>query len=279
MSSVPRSKITEFVEAHIQDFHKTRLQSLLTLRLNDILKRKNPYLFKAKALETAQDLVKPILDAHLSSQEEGIFGGFLEQLALFVCRHAYSGRKSSSAGIDLDFEKDGVRYLVSVKSGPNWGNSGQIEKMKEDFRRAIRTLRTNQGRTRIVAINGCCYGRDNRPDKDEYLKYCGQRFWEFISGDPDLYIDLIEPLGRKAKRRNEEFLREYARVVNKFSMEFGREYCAPDGTILWKKLVQFNSGKCQSQIDLPPFIGPLAGRVLGGSSCVKSARVRRTQPV
>jgi len=32
----------------------------------------------------------------------------------------------------------------------------------------------------IVAVNGCCYGRDNRPDKGDYLKYCGQRFWEFI---------------------------------------------------------------------------------------------------
>ena len=244
MPSVPRSKITKFVEAHIQNFHRTRLQSLLVLRLNDILKRKNPYLFKAKALETAQDLVKPILDAHLSSQEEGIFGGFLEQLALFVCQQAYGGRKSSSAGIDLDFEKDGVRYLVSVKSGPNWGNSGQIEKMKDDFRRAARTLRTNQGKTRIVAVNGCCYGQDNRPDKVEYLKYCGQRFWEFISGDTDLYTDLIEPLGRKSKQRNEEFLSEYARVVNRFSMEFGREYCDPNtGAILWKKLVQFNSGK------------------------------------
>ena len=49
----------------------------------------------------------------------------------------------------------------------------------------------------IVAVNGCCYGRDNKPDKGEYYKYCGQVFWEFISGDDELYRDIIEPLGHQ----------------------------------------------------------------------------------
>ena len=243
MPPLRKIAIERFVETHIQDFHRRRIESLATLQLNDVLKRKNPYLFKAKALETAQNLVKPILDAHLSSQEEGIFGGFLEQLALFVCKSAYNGRKSSSAGIDLEFDKRGIHYIVSIKSGPNWGNSQQIEKMKDNFRRAKRTLATNQSKVKIVAVNGCCYGRDNNPDKGEYLKYCGQQFWEFVSGDRDLYTDLIEPLGRQAKQKNETFLSEYARVINKFSLEFGKEYCAADGTILWYKIVKFNSGK------------------------------------
>ena len=33
-----------------------------------------------------------------------------------------------SPGIDLEFDKDGVRYIVTIKSGPNWGNSSQIGK-------------------------------------------------------------------------------------------------------------------------------------------------------
>lgn len=243
MLPLQKSAIAQFIETHIQDFHQRRVESLGELQLHDVLKRKNPYLFRAKALETAQNLVKPILDAHLSSQKEGVFGGFLEQLALFVCKLAYNGRKSSSTGIDLEFDKKGIHYIVSIKSGPNWGNSQQIEKMKDSFRRAKRTLGTNRGKVKVVAVNGCCYGRDNNPDKEEYLKYCGQRFWEFISGDGDLYTDLIEPLGRRAKQKNETFLSEYNRVINKFSLEFGKEYCAVDGAILWSKLVKFNSGK------------------------------------
>ena len=243
MAKVQKKDIVGFIESNIQSFHKRRLDNLLALRLGNILKRKNPYLFKAKALNTAQDLVKTILDAHLSSQEEGIFGDFLEELALFICGCAYEGRKSSAEGIDLEFTKDGVRYIISIKSGPNWGNSRQIAKMKDDFRKAKRILGTNIKGMKVIAVNGCCYGKDDSPDKGDYLKYCGQRFWEFISGDENLYIEIIEPLGRKAKERNEKFLEEYAKVINKFTHEFADEYCAKDGSILWDKLVQFNSGK------------------------------------
>lgn len=187
--------------------------------------------------------MKTILDAHLSSQEEGIFGGFLEELAVFICGHVYGGKKSSAEGIDLDFQRDDMVYLVSIKSGPNWGNSRQVARMKDDFRKAKRILGTNTKGIKVVAVNGCCYGKDDNPDKSDYLKLCGQRFWEFISGDANLYTEIIEPLGHKAKEKNDEFIVEYAKVINKFTLEFSKEYCAHDGSILWTKLVRFNSGK------------------------------------
>lgn len=243
MAKVTRKDIIRFIEPNIQTFHKKRLDNLLALQLKSILKRKNPYLFKAKALNTAHDLVKTILDAHLSSQEEGIFGGFLEELAIFICGRVYDGKKSSAEGIDLEFNKDGTYYIVSIKSGPNWGNSRQIAKMKDDFKKARRILGTNTTGMKVVAVNGCCYGKDNKPDKGDYLKYCGQRFWEFTSGDENLYTDIIEPLGHKAKEKNEQFSEEYAKVINKFTLAFAQEYCDLNGSILWDKLVRFNSGQ------------------------------------
>lgn len=92
---------------------------------------------------TSQDIVKGILDAHLSSQEETIFGEFLEGLSIFINNMVYGGTKSSAVGIDLEFEKDGIKYIVSIKSGPNWGNSQQVTKMKEDFNKAKKVLHTN----------------------------------------------------------------------------------------------------------------------------------------
>lgn len=67
--------------------------------------------------------------------------------------------------------------------------------MISDFKVAKKTLRTSNYQLIINAINGCCYGKDNHPDKGDYYKYCGQKFWEFISGVPELYIDIIEPTG------------------------------------------------------------------------------------
>jgi hypothetical protein len=45
------------------------------------LKRKNPYLFKAKNILTAQDLVKNLLDAYLQSQEETTFKEFWQLIS------------------------------------------------------------------------------------------------------------------------------------------------------------------------------------------------------
>jgi len=72
------------------------------------------------------------------------------------------------------------------------------------------------------------------------LKLCGQEFWEFISGNTDLYIQIIEPLGHKAKEKNEEFLEAYSKLINNFTFEFGKEFCT-NGKINWEAIVKFNS--------------------------------------
>ena len=241
MASVTVREITKFIEEHIPEFHRKRLESLTALKLQKVLKRKNPYLYKAKFVTSAPELVKVILDAHLSSQEEAIFGGFLEGLAIFICERVFSGKKSSAEGIDLEFERDGIRYIVSIKSGPNWGNSGQIKKMRQNFSQAKRILGTNTSAKNIVAVNGCCYGQERVEDKGDYVKKCGQSFWSFISGDAQLYTTIIEPLGHSAKERNEAFQVEYGKVMNRFTAEFIKDFCLADGAIRWTQIVEINS--------------------------------------
>jgi len=240
MNKIDNSDLKAYVELNIGSFHQSRLDSLRTLKLEQILKRKNPYLYKAKNILIAGDMVKILLDAYLSSQEEGIFGNFLEGLAIYINGKVYGGKKAGISGMDLDFDKDGKRYIVTIKSGPNWGNSRQIAGMKNDFLTVKRALRTSGSNLEVIAVNGCCYGRDNKPYKGDYFKFCGQRFWEFISGDDNLYTDLIEPLGHKAKEKNEEFEREHAKIVNVFTQEFSDKFCV-DGVINWQAVVKFNS--------------------------------------
>ncbi len=234
-------EVTKYVEQNIGVFHQKRLASLNTLKLNRVLKRKNPYLFKAKYLVTASDLVKALADAHIISNEETIFGDWLEGLAIFINEKVYNGRKSGIPNIDLEFDLNEIRYIVSIKSGPNWGNSSQIKKLKSDFLTAKKTLRTSSSGIQIIAINGCCYGRDNKPDKGDYFKYCGQTFWEFISGDSNLYKEIIEPLGHKAREKNDEFSELYGQVINKLTLEFINEFCKENGEIDWHKIVELNS--------------------------------------
>jgi len=242
MNQLNLNDIVTFVEYNIDDFHQRRLGSLLSLKLSIVLKRKNPYLFKAKNVGDAHDLVKLLLDAHLSSQEEAIFGEFLEKLAIYICNEVYDGHKSSAEGIDLEFERDGILYIVAIKSGPNWGNSSQIKRMLDNFKKAQRILRTSNAKANIRSVNGCCYGQERQTDKGEYDKLCGQDFWEFISGDERLFIDIVEPLGYHSRERNDDFSEEYTNIINIFTHQFTEDFCLQGGRIDWEKLVAFNSG-------------------------------------
>jgi hypothetical protein len=243
MKSLNLKDISQYVEDNIGTFHQKRIQSLDKLKLSSVLKRKNPYLFKAKYFLTSEKIIRSLVDAHISSNEETIFGDWLEGLAIFVNSIVYKGRKSGITGIDLEFDRDGKRYIVTIKSGPNWGNSSQVKKMKTDFITAKKTLRTSNSSLDIIAVNGCCYGRDNKPDKGDYYKYCGQRFWEFVSGTPNLFTELIVPIGHKAKEKNDEFVKSYSKMINKFTKEFANLFCKADGEIDWVKLVKYNSAK------------------------------------
>jgi DNA modification methylase len=68
-------------------------------------------------------------------------------------------------------------------------------------------------------------------------KYVG---W-FMPIYQSLYIDIIEPLSTNAKEKNEEFLKSYNNMLNKFTKEFIMDFCLEDGSIDWEKLVKFNS--------------------------------------
>ncbi len=249
MAKLKLEDVRNYIEENIGSFHEAREKGLKELKLSKILLKKNPYLFKAKNILTAESFVKSLVNAYLSSQEETMFGGFLERLAIFVCKKVYGGKKSSSEGLDLEFEKKKIIYVVAVKSGPNWGNSAQIAKMKENFRKAKQRLRTNAKKMPVEAINGCCYGRVDKMDKGEYQKIAGQKFWELISNNSDLYTEIIEPLAHKAKEKNQSYDLEYAKQINIFSLQFANEFCV-DGSINWNKIVKFNSGEEKIKVNL-----------------------------
>ena len=255
MVAIKIAEVSQYIERKFYSFHNGRLKSLKIFKFNDVLIRKNPYLFKVKNVLLTGDLVQTLLDEYLSSQEETIFGNFLEGLAIFVNEKVYQGWKSSTQGIDLEFNKDNIRYIVAIKSGPNWGNSSQVRKMRDDFRKAKQTIHTSNSNIHVVAVNGCCYGKNSKPDKGDYYKYCGQKFWDFISGNSDLYLKIIKPLGYSAREKIDEFSEKYAQMVNKFTLEFSGKFVV-NGKINWDALVQFNSAEVSQNLKNNNYLHP-----------------------
>lgn len=239
-------------EEVLTPFYENRLKSLNALCLNNILKRKTPYLFKAKNLELAGDFVKSIVDAFSSSQEETIFGNFLEGFAIYVSHQLHNGFKSNFKSIDLEFERDNIYYIVGIKSGIHWGNADQINTMKNNFKIAKETLRARGITQEIIAVNGCMYGKDRNPLKDKsrsktikdidkvYYKYAGQDFWKFISGDDNLYQQIIVPIDLKAQEKDEVFKKAYSAKINEMTQEFILNFMS-NHQIDWVKLIDYVS--------------------------------------
>jgi len=241
MKPLNLDEVREYVNANIVDFHRRRIMSLDELKLRALL-AKNPYLFKAKNVTTAGELIAGLLDAFLSSSEEKLFGDFLEELAVFVAHKTCDGHKSTAPGVDLEFFNKGAHYVVSVKSGPRWGNSSQQAKLEDDLKKAVARVKQSKRGVNVQPVLGICYGRTKTGYIRGYLKVVGQNFWYLISENKDLYTDIIEPIGHRAKEHNEAFLVEKSKVVNRFTRSFIDDFCDPLGAIDWARFVEFNSG-------------------------------------
>lgn len=243
MNPLDYAATTDYVNANIVGFHNSRLQSLKGLSLGMLLRKKNPYMFRAKNIATASELINGLLSAFLSSSEEKHFGDFLEGLAVFIAGQTCGGFKSGIQGADLEFLDDGIHYVVSIKSGPNWGNSSQQKKLAQDLREA--SIRIRQGRIgyRVQPVLGICYGKTRTKHMAHgYLKVVGQNFWYLLSRNADLYTDIIEPIGYRAKEHNEAYDQALTGIINRFTGEFVSQFCDDSGAIEWRRLVEFNSG-------------------------------------
>ena len=244
--------VEEYVNRNIVSFHSRRLNSLENLTLRRLL-NKNPYLFKAKNMQSAGQLVKGFMDAFLSSSEEQLFGDFLEGLAVYVAQQTTGGHKSTAPGVDLEFLNKGIHFVVSIKSGPNWGNSSQQDKLEEDLRGAVRRLKQLQQTLNVQPVLGICYGKTRTSNMNRgYLKVVGQNFWYLISENKELYTEIVEPIGFKAKEHNERFLAQKVNVENRLTGMFIEGYCHPSGSIDWPKLIRETCGNYDMDKFFPP---------------------------
>jgi len=245
MNPVSLEDIQKFVSENIGSFHQGRLNAISALNLRRLLLRKNPYLYRAKNITLVQNFVESLLTAHLSSSEEEFFGQFLERLAIFISSITRGGFKSERNGVDLEFIADDTYHVVQIKSGPNWGNSSQTRRLAHELEIAKQHF-ISQGHLNVRAVLGICYGKAKTTGwKDVADKVVGQNFWMLISGRPDLYTEIIEPLGYEARQHSEAFERERDRISNRLVEGFLRDFC-DDGAINWQRIVEFNSKNLDS---------------------------------
>lgn len=223
-------------------FYKKLIDGLNSVDIKKIMKRKNPYLYRAKSMRTASEIIESVLSAYVSSSEETIFGNvFFEPVAIA----AAGGQKSTTEGVDLVVQdtEHRVVYTIAVKSGTSVFNADSKKRQEENFTRAGKLAR--QGGLYQEAIIGYCYGKkkkSNRGSVKLYEELAGQEFWARLTGDDDFYVKLISYMEGLPEKYLEQYQESYAKASNRLIREFSAMFCKPDGAIDWTALVQFNSG-------------------------------------
>src|SRR5699024_1804533 len=216
--------------------------------LKEALKGKNPYLYKALGVEKADDIVKDILSAHISSSDEGIFGdAFFEPLAEKISK----GRVADAEGADIIIEDDNLYKVIQVKSGPNAFNASSKQKQSDNFKSIER--RVAKRKKVYNAMVGYGYGtRSTELNKYRFREVAGQAFWEELTNDPDFSVKIISAMRDRPKQHLIEYQKSFDTALDSFTKEFIDDFCFDDGTINWNKILKFNSGKVCKKLEVKP---------------------------
>lgn len=228
----------------LEDFYRSLIQKIDSINITEIMRAKNPYLYRAKSMQTSAEIIDSILQAFVSSSEETMFGNcFFEPVAIA----ASGGEKSDTIGIDMDIRipSSNSRYLFAIKSGTSAFNGDSKNKQEDNFRTAMRTSRTSRGNINIKAIIAYAYGtkeESGRGSAKIYEEVAGEEFWEAITGDKDFYTKIISYMDTLPEQYIDTFKESYAKASNRLVRDFTTAFCDEEGNIDWVKLVEFNSG-------------------------------------
>lgn len=241
-SSYNEEDVVRAIAKALETFYGSLIEKIDSLDIVKIMKRKNPYLYRAKAMENASEIVDNVLGAFVSSSEETIFGNcFFEPLAIA----ASGGNKALAEGIDIMVQDNdnNVIYAVAVKSGPSVFNADSKKRQEQNFMAAAKLAQ--QAKARYEAYIGYAYGKkrvSGRGKPKMYQELAGKKFWTELTGDDDFYLKIIQFMGDLPEKYVAAYKESYNKASNRLVREFSNKFCKEDGSIDWEKLVEFNSG-------------------------------------
>ena len=142
--------IVEAIAIALDNFYTNLIKKVDSLNVKAVMKRKNPYLFRAKAMNGAAQIIDAILAAFVSSSEETIFGNvFFEPIAIA----AVQGQKALAEGLDIMVERDNTIYAIAVKSGTSvLMQTAAKNRSKISWRQASWHSRRRNGLSRLLAM-------------------------------------------------------------------------------------------------------------------------------
>lgn len=242
-------KLEAKVAELLGNFYDRRRGKLADLKMVSILKRKNPYLYRARGVSSAAEIIREILEAFITSSDEGIFGNvFFEPLAKWAAQVAAEGTAGkvvtvgAAEGVDVTIEEAVCYTAIAVKSGTNIFNSQSRKRQLQDFEALRKRLQKLD--KRFDAVIGYGYGRKQKraSSSSVVLELAGQQFWQALTGEPDFYVRFLTLMRDLPQTHAPLFRQELGRAENRLVKEFLFHFSDNEGQIDWPKLAAFNSG-------------------------------------
>lgn len=224
----------EALVAHFEEFFaKPFAAKLLSLHINDIIRNKNPYLYRASGIETCEQLVSRAFNDYVSSSVEGYFGPFFEAVARVIS----GGVKPPKGGeVDLFIKLDGTVRLYVIKSGSKGFNSSSYDKAKRDIDSA--EARLWQDKVTTEKRISFAYGRRAKTSmKGGIVHLSSKDFWAELSGDPNFYKKLLDVCALLAPLYVADMQAPLADLLK----EAQESFCEGD-SVNWDKVMALVSG-------------------------------------
>ena len=110
-NSYDEQAVIQAIASALETFYGTLIEKIDGLNIQKVMKRKNPYLYRAKAMQSATEIVDSVLTAFVSSSEETIFGNcFFEPIAIA----ASGGNKALAEGIDIMIQNNETNTISAI---------------------------------------------------------------------------------------------------------------------------------------------------------------------
>lgn len=233
---VTDEELKGFVTSLMDSFYERRIGSLRKLDLRKILSKKNPYLYCALGINDPRKIVEAIVNAQVSSSDEGLFGDALfEPLALVLS----GGHTAPSPGVDVVCEDASTYTAYAIKSGTAVFNAQSKKKQLEEF--GSLAARVRKLGKRFDPVIGYGYGRKQQRVQAAYRELAGQALWQELSGDPECYLRIIRLLADAPPSIAADYELARTALIDELVAELEADFCKPDGTIDWEQIVMLNS--------------------------------------
>lgn len=152
---------------------------------------------------------------------------FGQNIQIFISQLAeIAGCASGIEGIDIEFidALDGRKKYCQCKAGPQTINKDDVDTILGHFKRLIGKARLDRIPLQLDdMIVGVLYGErisaNYKTIATTYPVYCGEEFWEHLTGDKDFYHQLAKVFGEVVEEDGIDGSRLILQKVEEISME------------------------------------------------------------